>query len=65
MLGVGLPTISSLSFGVFIILNNIASACPTAFAASSSAGIRSLILTHRSAYQAPWRQFTNVGGLVA
>jgi hypothetical protein len=65
MLGVGPPTISSLSFGFFIVLNNIASACSTEFDASVSAGIRSLILTHRSAYRAPWGQFTNVESLVA
>lgn len=65
MLGVGSPTISSLSFGISIISNSIESTCSTVFNASSSAEIRSLVLTHRSVYQAPWRQFTNVGSLVA
>jgi hypothetical protein len=65
MLGVDTSTISSLSFGIFNVLNNAESVYATTFSTDFSARIRTWISTRRSAYQASWRKSTNIGSLVA
>ena len=65
MLRVDTSAISSLSFGIFSVLNNAESVCATPFGIEFSARIRIWIYTRRFAYQASWIKLTNFGRLVA